>query len=76
MYTMDSVMREIEKLPVSEDRDVLLNNLEYADFPHLISLSGYNELLRIAGFRNWHWKKMKVLYIWTESLSMTAVSEL
>ena len=49
MYTMDSVMREIEKLPVSEDRDVLLNNLEYADFPHLISLSGYNELLRIAG---------------------------
>ena len=48
MYTMDSVMREIEKLPVSEDRDVLLNNLEYADFPHLISLSGYTELLLLA----------------------------
>lgn len=48
-YRMDQVMEMLEQQPQSEDRDVLLNNLGYAEYPHLISLSGYNKLLSIAG---------------------------
>ena len=48
-YSMDSVMDQIAGFPASDDRDILLNNLSFADYPYLISLSGYNELLRTAG---------------------------
>lgn len=48
IYSMDSVLRAVESLPDSEDKDVLLNNLSYVDTPHLISLSGYNKLLSLA----------------------------
>lgn len=48
-YSMESVMEAIAGLPDSEDKDVLLNNLGYENYPHLISLSGYNELLSLAG---------------------------
>ena len=42
-------MEALGKLPESEQRDILLNNLSYATDPGLISLSGYNHLLAIAG---------------------------
>ncbi len=48
-FQMESVMAALRKLPPSRDKDILLNNLEYADYPHLISLSGYNRLLAAAG---------------------------
>lgn len=48
-YSMDSVMNKLRALPESSDKQVLLNNLSYADYPYLISLSGYNELLTLAG---------------------------
>ena len=48
-YSMDIVMDQIAGFPASDDRDILLNNLGFADYPSLISLSGYNELLRTAG---------------------------
>lgn len=48
-YSMNEVLEQAAKSPASDDRDVLLNNLGFADFPSLISLSGYNELLRTAG---------------------------
>ena len=48
-YSMEDVIDQAAGFPASDDRDVLLNNLEFADFPSLISLSGYNELLRTAG---------------------------
>ncbi|MDC7286634.1 FtsX-like permease family protein [Blautia schinkii] len=48
-FQMDSVEEELEKQPDSEDKEVLLNNLSYGTDPHLISLSGYNHLLEIAG---------------------------
>ena len=48
-YSMNEVLEQAAKFPASDDRDVLLNNLGFADFPSLISLSGYNELLRTAG---------------------------
>ena len=49
VFTMESVMNALEQMPESDDRDVLLNNLSYADYPHLISLSDYNRLLESAG---------------------------
>ena len=48
-YSMNEVLEQAAKFPASDDRDVLLNNLGFADFPSLISLSSYNELLRTAG---------------------------
>ena len=48
-YSMNEVLEQAAKFPASDDRDVLLYNLGFADFPSLISLSGYNELLRTAG---------------------------
>lgn len=48
-FRMDSVMSALEQSQESWDRDVLLNNLQYADNPYLISLSGYNHLLSLAG---------------------------
>lgn len=49
VFTMDEIMDRVRSLPDSEDKDVLLNNLEYADYPHLIALSSYNQLLSAAG---------------------------
>lgn len=43
------LMDALRMSPPSNDRDVLMNNLSYADYPYLISLSGYNQLLRAAG---------------------------
>ena len=33
----------------SQGREVLLNNLQYFDEPYLISLSGYNRILKLKG---------------------------
>lgn len=49
VFQMESVMESLRNLPQSEDRDVLLNNLSYADDPYLICLSDYNRLLEAAG---------------------------
>lgn len=49
VFVMDTVMDSLRKLPKSEDRDVLLNNLGYAEKPYVICLSDYNKLLELAG---------------------------
>lgn len=49
VFQMDSVMESLRNLTQSEDRDILLNELSYADYPHLICLSDYNDLLKAAG---------------------------
>ncbi|ABN53318.1 MAG TPA: ABC transporter permease [Hungateiclostridium thermocellum] len=48
-FEMNSVLEYLARLPGSDDRDVLLNNLGYQTYPHVISLSGYNRLLSVAG---------------------------
>lgn len=48
-FSMEPVMTALRRMPPSEDRDVLLNNLSYADYPYLIALGGYNRLLAAAG---------------------------
>lgn len=47
--TLDSIMQRLDEEPDSEGKERLQSVLSYADYPHIISLSGYNELLRIAG---------------------------
>lgn len=49
VLVMNTVMGSLRKLPESEDRDILLNNLEDSDYPHVICLSDYNKLLQLAG---------------------------
>lgn len=49
VFQMDSVMESLEGFAQSEDRDVLLNNLGYVNYPYLICLSDYNRLLEAAG---------------------------
>lgn len=48
-FRMDAVMDALSKLPESDAKHVLINNLGYADYPHLISLTGYNKVLQAAG---------------------------
>jgi putative ABC transport system permease protein len=49
VYSMDSVIKAIHELSNSYDKDILWNNFGQEDYPHLISLSGYNNLLSLAG---------------------------
>lgn len=49
VFAMESVMNSLRQLPASRARDILLNNLSYAKYPHLICLSDYNRLLELAG---------------------------
>lgn len=46
---MPQVMELLEDAPDSQEKEILLNNLEYASYPHVIALSGYNRLLKAAG---------------------------
>lgn len=48
-YSMESVLDAISRLPDSGDKDILQNNMWYVENPYLISLSGYNKLLSLAG---------------------------
>lgn len=49
VFQMDSVMDALRSLAPSEDRDILLNDLSYEEYPELICLSDYNRLLKAAG---------------------------
>ncbi len=42
-------MELLTKEEDSEEKEILLNNLGYVDYPYVISLSSYNRLLRAAG---------------------------
>ena len=48
-FSMSSVLKELESLPDSQDKAILLNNLSYDHAPYLIALSGYNRLLAVSG---------------------------
>lgn len=48
-FRMDSVIEAVSDMEDSEEKQQLENTLLYADYPHIISLSGYNQLLEAAG---------------------------
>ncbi len=45
---MKPLLAALRDMPPSQDRHVLLYNLEQETFPHIMSLSGYNQLLSAA----------------------------
>lgn len=51
-FQMEALKSALQKMEPSDDRDVLLNNLYYAGYPHIISLDSYNQLLTVAGLPN------------------------
>lgn len=48
-FEMAEALTALAQMPPSAERDTLLHNLGQMVSPHLISLSGYNHLLAIAG---------------------------
>lgn len=48
-FSSEKLIEAIEKEKFSEDKAVLLNNLSYFTDTHLISLSGYNKILKLSG---------------------------
>ncbi|ELC8442550.1 ABC transporter permease [Clostridium perfringens] len=48
-FSAKNLIKAVEKQKDSEGKGVLLNNLQYFEYPYLISLSGYNEILKTAG---------------------------
>ncbi|MEG2789484.1 MAG: ABC transporter permease [Romboutsia sp.] len=48
-FSAKELVEAIEQEKDSEDKDILLNNLQYLTDPYLISLSGYNNILKTAG---------------------------
>ncbi|RRD95474.1 ABC transporter permease [Clostridiales bacterium COT073_COT-073] len=49
LLQMKAVLQELEKLPKTKEQTILLKHLRRETRPYLISLSGYNELQRLAG---------------------------
>lgn len=48
-FSNEELIKELESLPVSEGRDILIHNMGYRDFPYIVKLSSYNHLLESAG---------------------------
>lgn len=53
-FNPENLVKEVENLKDSEEKDVLLNNLQYFDAPYLIPLSDYNEVLKLKGKKLLH----------------------
>ncbi len=47
-FQMEPLLAALYDMPPSQDRHVLLYNLKHTTYPHIISLSCYNQLLRAA----------------------------
>lgn len=53
-FNTENLVKEVENLKDSEEKDILLNNLQYLDAPYLIPLSDYNEVLKLKGKKLLH----------------------
>lgn len=51
-FQMETIITDLQELKSSKDKDKLLNILQYATYPYLLSLSSYNQLLSVAGLPN------------------------
>lgn len=47
-FQMEPLLAALRNMPSSQDRHVLLYNLEHETFPHIMSLNSYNQLLSAA----------------------------
>lgn len=48
-FSCEELLEATKKLPPSENRSILINNLGYLDSPYMVKLSSYNQLLESAG---------------------------
>lgn len=48
-FVIADLTTAVNKQKSSSGREVLLNNLQYFDYPYMISLEGYNQILHLAG---------------------------
>jgi putative ABC transport system permease protein len=48
-FSSKNLIEAVKKQEDSNDKDILLNNLQHFADTHLISLSGYNNILKLAG---------------------------
>lgn len=48
-FSAKNLIEAIKQQQDSSDKDILLNNLQYFNNPYLISLTGYNNILKLAG---------------------------
>jgi putative ABC transport system permease protein len=48
-FSANNLLEAVKKQKDSKAKDVLINDFETFTYPHLISLSGYNNILKLAG---------------------------
>ncbi|WP_252226786.1 ABC transporter permease [Clostridium sp. ZBS2] len=48
-FSYENLIEAVKKQEDFNDKDILLNNLQHFTYPYLISLSGYNNILKLAG---------------------------
>ncbi len=48
-FSANDLISAVENQKDGEDKDILLNNLQYMDRPYLISVTSYNKLLELQG---------------------------
>lgn len=61
-FSAKELVSAIEKQPDSSGRDVLINNMQYFDYPHVISLSGFNKLLEEANKEKFELKNNQIAF--------------
>ncbi|WP_315081820.1 ABC transporter permease [uncultured Clostridium sp.] len=49
IFSAKNLIEAVKKQVASNHKDILLNNLQYLTYPNVISLSGYNNILKLEG---------------------------
>lgn len=60
-FSNKEMIAALEKLPISDVRNNIINNLEYSDSPYMVRLSSYNQLLESVGKEPLHLEKNEVV---------------
>ena len=75
-FFCEELMEATKELPPSENRNILINNLEYLDSPYMVKLSSYNQLLESAGHEPLQLEKNEVVLYEDPSMSKKYVRTL
>lgn len=75
-FSCEELLEATKKLPPSENRSILINNLGYLDSPYMVKLSSYNQLLESAGKEPLQLEKNEVILYEDPSMSKKYVGTL
>ena len=75
-FSCEELLEATKKLPPSENRSILINNLGYLDSPYMVKLSSYNQLLESAGKEPLQLEKNEVILYEDPSMSKKYVGAL